>query len=63
MKKTILLAVFALGALSINAQTAVVEGGGFWDNWSMAWTSPTFSSYIMNSAMQMTGVSQRISNT
>lgn len=35
MKKTILLAVFALGALSINAQTAVVEGGGFWDNWSM----------------------------
>ena len=35
MKKTILLAVFTLGALSINAQTAVVEGGGFWDNWSM----------------------------
>ena len=35
MRKTILLSVFALGALTINAQTAVVEGGGFWDNWSM----------------------------
>ncbi|MBQ7350579.1 MAG: OmpA family protein [Bacteroides sp.] len=35
MKKTILLTVFALGALSINAQTAVIESGGFWDNWSM----------------------------
>ena len=35
MKKTILLSVFALGALTINAQTVVVEGGGFWDNWSM----------------------------
>ena len=35
MKKTILLSVFALGALTINAQTAVVEGGSFWDNWSM----------------------------
>lgn len=35
MKKTILLSVFALGALTINAQTAVIEGGGFWDNWSM----------------------------
>ena len=35
MKKTILLSVFALGALTINAQDAVVEGGGFWDNWSM----------------------------
>ena len=35
MKKTILLSVFALGALTINAQTAVVETGGFWDNWSM----------------------------
>ena len=35
MKKTILLSVFALGALTINAQEAVVEGGGFWDNWSM----------------------------
>ena len=35
MKKTILLSVFALGALTINAQTAVVEGGGFWDNWSL----------------------------
>ena len=31
----IVLTVFALGALSINAQTAVVAGGGFWDNWSM----------------------------
>ena len=35
MKKMILLSVFALGALTINAQTAVVESGGFWDNWSM----------------------------
>lgn len=35
MKKTILLSVFAVGALTINAQTTVVEGGGFWDNWSM----------------------------
>ena len=35
MRKTILLSVFALGTLTINAQTAVVEGGGFWDNWSM----------------------------
>ena len=35
MRKSILLSVFALGALTINAQTAVVEGGGFWDNWSM----------------------------
>ena len=34
MKKTILLSVFALGALTINAQTVVVDGG-FWDNWSM----------------------------
>ena len=35
MKKMILLSVFALGALTINAQNAVIEGGGFWDNWSM----------------------------
>ncbi|MBQ8265704.1 MAG: OmpA family protein [Bacteroides sp.] len=35
MKKMILLSVFALGALTINAQTAVIESGGFWDNWSM----------------------------
>ena len=35
MKKTILLSVLALGALTINAQTVVVKGGGFWDNWSM----------------------------
>ena len=35
MKKTIILSVFALGALTINAQTVVVKGGGFWDNWSM----------------------------
>lgn len=34
MKKTILLSVFALGALAINAQTPVIESGGFWDNWS-----------------------------
>lgn len=35
MKKTILLSVLALGALTINAQTVVVKSGGFWDNWSM----------------------------
>ena len=35
MKKTILLSVLALGALTINAQTVVVKDGGFWDNWSM----------------------------
>ena len=36
MKKMILLSVFALGALSINAQTeAVLRGGDFWDNWYM----------------------------
>ena len=35
MKKMILLSVFALGALTINAQTAVVKSGGFWDNWSI----------------------------
>lgn len=35
MKKTIILSVLALGALAINAQTVVVKGGGFWDNWSM----------------------------
>lgn len=34
MKKMFLLSVFALGALSINAQTdAVLRGGDFWDNW------------------------------
>ena len=34
MKKMILLSVFALGALSINAQTeAVLRAGDFWDNW------------------------------
>lgn len=34
MKKMILLSVFALGALSINAQTeTVLRGGDFWDNW------------------------------
>ena len=35
MRKTILLSVFALSVLAINAQTVVVKGGGFWDNWSM----------------------------
>ena len=35
MRKTILLSVFALSVLTINAQTVVVKGGGFWDNWSM----------------------------
>ena len=35
MKKMILLSVFAMGGLAMNAQTQVVEGGGFWDNWSM----------------------------
>ncbi|MBP3678777.1 MAG: hypothetical protein J6I70_00515 [Bacteroidaceae bacterium] len=39
MKKTILLSVFALGTLTMNAQTEVVEGGGFWDNWSMGYRS------------------------
>ena len=37
MKKMILLSVFALGAWTINAQTPVVEGGGFWDNWSIGY--------------------------
>ena len=31
----ILLSMFALGAWTINAQTPVIESGGFWDNWSM----------------------------
>ena len=35
MKKMILLSMFALGAWTINAQTPVIESGGFWDNWSM----------------------------
>ena len=35
MKKMILLSVFAMGVLAMNAQTEVVAGGGFWDNWSM----------------------------
>ena len=35
MKKMILLSVFALGAWTINAQTPVIESGGFWDNWSV----------------------------
>ena len=35
MKKMIFLTMFALGALSISAQTTVIEGGGFWDNWSI----------------------------
>lgn len=39
MKKTILLSVFALGVLTMNAQTEIVEGGGFWDNWSMGYRS------------------------
>jgi len=40
MKKTILLSVFALlGVLGMNAQIEVVEGGGFWDNWSMGYRS------------------------
>ena len=39
MKKTILLSVFALGVLTMNAQTEVVEGGGFWDNWFMGYRS------------------------
>lgn len=34
MKKTILLSVFALGSLTMNAQTVpVLRGGDFWDNW------------------------------
>lgn len=35
MKKMILLSMFALGAWTINAQTPVIESGGFWENWSM----------------------------
>ena len=35
MKKTILLSVFAFAVLGMNAQTTVLEGGGFWDNWFM----------------------------
>ena len=35
MKKMILWSVLALGTLTMNAQNVVVEGGGFWDNWSM----------------------------
>jgi hypothetical protein len=35
MKKMILGSVLALGTLTMNAQNVVVEGGGFWDNWSM----------------------------
>lgn len=34
MKKMFLLSMFALGALTINAQTTVVEAGDFGDNWS-----------------------------
>lgn len=39
MKKTILLSVFAMGILTMNAQTEVVEGGNFWDNWSIGYRS------------------------
>ena len=35
MKKMILGSVLALGTLTMNAQNVVVEGGEFWDNWSM----------------------------
>lgn len=35
MKKMILLSVFAIGALTIKAQTTVVEAGDFGDNWSI----------------------------
>ena len=35
MKKMILWSVLALGTLTMNAQNVVVEGGEFWDNWSM----------------------------
>ena len=35
MKKMILLSMLAIGTLTINAQTIVVEGGNIWDNWSM----------------------------
>lgn len=35
MKKTILLAVLALGAMALQAQTMVVPNGGFFDNWSI----------------------------
>ena len=39
MKKTILLSVFAWAVLGMNAQTTVLEGGGFWDNWFMGFRS------------------------
>lgn len=35
MKKTILLSVLAFVALTVNAQTMVVQNGGFFDNWSV----------------------------
>lgn len=37
MKKMIFLSMLALGTLTINAQTTVVEGGDFWDNWSVGY--------------------------
>lgn len=35
MKKTILLAVLALGSMALQAQTMVVPNGGFFENWSI----------------------------
>ena len=37
MKKMIFLSMLALGTLTINAQTTVVESGDFWDNWSVGY--------------------------
>lgn len=39
MKKLVLLSVFAFAVLGMNAQTSVLEGAGFWDNWFMGYRS------------------------
>lgn len=61
MKKMILLTALVLGTLSINAQTTVVEGGGFWDNWSMGIqggaTMKTKASGFFKSARPAFGIS------
>ena len=39
MKKLVLLSAFAFAVLGMNAQTSVLEGAGFWDNWFMGYRS------------------------
>ena len=39
MKKLVLLSAFAFAVLGMNAQTTVLEGAGFWDNWFMGYRS------------------------